>query len=42
MADQRFVDHYDAQAPGLTAWLQQVINANAKTQGVDPDSAQWE
>ena len=37
-----YADHYDAYAPGLTVWLRDVIFANAREHGVDPDSATWE
>ncbi|QWW20761.1 MerR family transcriptional regulator [Schaalia sp. 19OD2882] len=41
VADTRFAAHYDKRAAGLAAWLVDIINANARAQGVDPDSAQW-
>ncbi|WP_431920553.1 MerR family transcriptional regulator [Nonomuraea jabiensis] len=41
-ADPRFAEHFEAVAPGLTAWLREVIFANAKAHGVDPESAVWE
>ncbi|MES9542820.1 MULTISPECIES: MerR family transcriptional regulator [unclassified Actinomadura] len=41
-ADPRFAEHYDASAPGLGAWLREVIFANARARGVDPESATWE
>ncbi len=41
-ADPRFSEHYDALAPGLAAWLHDVIAANAEARGVDPRSATWE
>ncbi|WP_172144923.1 MerR family transcriptional regulator [Bifidobacterium panos] len=40
--DERFRKHYDQREPGLTAWLRQVIEANARTQGIDPDAATWQ
>ena len=40
-ADPRFAAHYDRQAPGLAAWLQQVVNANATAHGVDVEHATW-
>ena len=40
-ADPRFAAHYDRQAPGLAAWLQQVVNANAIAHGVDVEHATW-
>ncbi|MFI9628918.1 MerR family transcriptional regulator [Streptomyces sp. NPDC052042] len=36
-----FAEYYDALAPGLTAWLRDVIFANARGHGVDPESATW-
>ncbi|MEU6788276.1 MerR family transcriptional regulator [Nonomuraea angiospora] len=41
-ADPRFAEHFETVAPGLTAWLRDVIFANAKAHGVDPESADWE
>ncbi|RRD45329.1 MerR family transcriptional regulator [Buchananella hordeovulneris] len=40
-ADPRFAAHYEQVAPGLAAWLVEVINANARAQGIDPAQAQW-
>ncbi|MET9296658.1 MerR family transcriptional regulator [Streptomyces sp. NPDC003077] len=37
-----YAEHFDAVSPGLTTWLCDVIFANAKAHGVDPDSAVWE
>lgn len=31
----------DALEPGLTLWLCAVIDANARTHGVDPETATW-
>ncbi|WP_323745147.1 MerR family transcriptional regulator [Actinomyces haliotis] len=42
VADQRWTAHYDALEPGLTVWLKAVIDANAASQGVDPEAATWE
>lgn len=41
LADPRFRKHYDARAEGLAEWLVEVIAANARAHGVDPDSAEW-
>ncbi|MER6003818.1 MerR family transcriptional regulator [Nonomuraea angiospora] len=41
-ADPGFAAHFEAVAPGLAAWLRDVIFANAKAHGVDPESAVWE
>ncbi|WP_124039382.1 MerR family transcriptional regulator [Neoactinobaculum massilliense] len=40
--DPRFTAHYDAYAEGLTVWLKAIIDANARTHGVDPDTAEWD
>jgi DNA-binding transcriptional MerR regulator len=40
-ADPGFTAYYDAIEPGLTLWLRDIIDANARAQGVDPDSATW-
>lgn len=40
--DSRFTAYYDNIEPGLTAWLYEAIVANARTHGVDPDTAAWE
>ena len=40
--DPRFKQHYDEVAPGLANWLYQIIVANAKSHGIDPETAQWQ
>jgi MerR family transcriptional regulator, thiopeptide resistance regulator len=40
-ADADFAAHYDGVRPGLAGWLRRVIDANARTHGIDPDSAVW-
>ncbi|WP_328808621.1 MerR family transcriptional regulator [Nonomuraea montanisoli] len=40
-ADPGFTAYYDAIEPGLTLWLRDIIDANARDRGVDPDSATW-
>lgn len=42
VADQRFKKHYDDIEPGLAQWLHDIIDASAKTQGIDLDNVQWE
>ena len=42
VADERFEAHYENYAPGLATWLSAVIDANARANGVDPDTAAWE
>lgn len=41
-ADPAFTAHYDGIRPGLTSWLRQSIDANARAHGIDPDTAAWE
>ena len=40
--DERFAAHYERCATGLNDWLCQVIVANARAHGVDPEAARWE
>lgn len=40
--DPRFTRYYEAHAEGLAAWLKAVIEANARANGVDPETACWE
>ncbi len=40
-ADPVFTAYYEAIEPGLTVWLREIIEANARDRGVDPDSATW-
>ncbi|WP_433679120.1 MerR family transcriptional regulator [Nocardia sp. CA-119907] len=40
-ADPEFAAFYDAIEPGLTTWLRAIIDANARTNGVIPESATW-
>ncbi|WAL39533.1 MerR family transcriptional regulator [Brevibacterium sp. BRM-1] len=40
--DPRYVEYYDRLGAGLTAWLKEVIDANARAHGVDPQAARWE
>jgi MerR family transcriptional regulator, thiopeptide resistance regulator len=42
VADPGHAKHYDTVEPGLAVWLRDVIFANAKAHGVDPDSATWQ
>ncbi len=41
VADERFARHYNRRAPGLAAWLKEVVDASARAQGVDPSTARW-
>ena len=40
-SDADFAAHHDAHRPGLAAWLRDVVEANARAHGVDPDAATW-
>ncbi|MEV6149617.1 MerR family transcriptional regulator [Nonomuraea sp. NPDC052129] len=40
-ADPDFTAYHDAIEPGLTIWLRDIIDANARDRGIDPDSATW-
>ena len=40
--DPRFAAHYDQRAEGLAAWLRHAIEENARTHGVDPETATWQ
>lgn len=42
IGDPRFTERYDAVEPGLAQWLHEVIDANARANGVDPETAVWE
>ncbi|WP_295651795.1 MerR family transcriptional regulator [uncultured Dietzia sp.] len=40
--DARFTETYDKVEPGLAVWLRELIEANARAHGVDPETATWE
>ncbi|MET9340463.1 MerR family transcriptional regulator [Nonomuraea sp. NPDC003804] len=40
-ADPGFTAYYDAIEPGLTIWLRDIIDSNARDRGIDPDAATW-
>ncbi|GAB2957494.1 MerR family transcriptional regulator [Micromonospora polyrhachis] len=40
--DPRFTAFYEKIEPGLAVWLREVIGANARGHGVDPETATWE
>ena len=42
VADGEFHAHYESLAPGLSTWLNELIDANARTLGIDPETVQWE
>ncbi|WP_254693394.1 TipAS antibiotic-recognition domain-containing protein, partial [Streptomyces qinglanensis] len=41
-ADPGFAAHYDALRPGLSTWFRHLVDADARTHGIDPDTATWE
>jgi len=42
VVDERYARYYDKRAPGLAAWLKDVIDACARSEGVDPATVTWE
>ncbi|WP_030670176.1 MerR family transcriptional regulator [Streptomyces rimosus] len=40
--DPGFAAHYDGIRTGLAAWFRQIIDADARAHGIDPDSAAWQ
>lgn len=36
-----FSAHYERVAPGLASWLRRIIDASARSRGIDPDAANW-
>lgn len=40
-ADPKFTAHYDGVRAGLAAWLRRIIDASARANGIDPDTATW-
>ena len=41
VTDPGYRSFYDGFAPGLADWLRDAINANARSRGVDPETATW-
>jgi DNA-binding transcriptional MerR regulator len=41
VSDPGFRSFYDDMAPGLATWLGDAIDANARANGVDPETATW-
>lgn len=41
-ADPDFAVHYDGIRAGLATWFRQIIDASARTHGIDPDTATWQ
>ncbi|MFJ4650246.1 MerR family transcriptional regulator [Nocardia sp. NPDC088792] len=37
-----YADYYNSLEPGLADWFRAIIDANARTHGIDPQSATWE
>ncbi|MCP2267382.1 TipAS antibiotic-recognition domain-containing protein [Promicromonospora thailandica] len=42
VTDPGYRAFYDGVAPGLAVWLRDVVDANARAHGVDPEAAVWE
>jgi len=36
-----YATHYEAIEPGLSSWLREIIDANARAEGIDPDTVSW-
>jgi hypothetical protein len=41
-ADPGFAAHYNGIRAGLATWFRQIIDAGARTHGIDPDTATWQ
>ncbi|MFC3995924.1 MerR family transcriptional regulator [Nocardiopsis sediminis] len=41
-ADPGFAAHYDGIRAGLAGWFRRIIDASARTHGIDPDAATWQ
>ena len=41
-ANPEYAAHYDAIHGGLASWLRCIIDASARTHGIDPDAASWQ
>ena len=41
-AEPGFAAHYDGVRPGLASWFRRIVDANARTHGIDPATATWE
>lgn len=42
VTEDGFTQYYDQQEPGLANWIKLVIDAPARANGIDPDTAAWE
>lgn len=40
-ANPDYAAHYEAMEPGLSSWLREIIDASARAEGIDPDTASW-
>ncbi|MFJ4842059.1 MerR family transcriptional regulator [Streptomyces sp. NPDC088746] len=40
--DPGFAAHYDGVRTGLAAWFRRIVDASARTHGIDPDTATWQ
>ncbi|MGH3170279.1 MAG: MerR family transcriptional regulator [Trebonia sp.] len=36
-----YAAHYEAMEPGLSGWLREIIEAGARAEGINPDTATW-
>ncbi|MEJ3656418.1 MerR family transcriptional regulator [Actinomycetes bacterium KLBMP 9759] len=41
-SDEGFAAHFDAVHPGLAAWFRRTVDAAARAEGVDPETASWQ
>jgi DNA-binding transcriptional MerR regulator len=41
-SDPGFAAHYDGIRPGLATWFRELVDADARAHGIDPDTAVWE
>lgn len=41
-AEPGFAEYYDRVEPGLAFWMREVIEADARAHGIDPETAVWE
>jgi MerR family transcriptional regulator, thiopeptide resistance regulator len=41
-ADPAYAAHYDSIRAGLATWLRRIIDASARANGIDPDTATWQ
>lgn len=39
--DPGFAEFYNSMEPGMAAWLREIIEANARIHGIDPELATW-